>query len=158
MRDLETDHIDAKKAFTQADIDFEVFVEMPEGFEVKGHVLLLHKALEGIKQGAHLWFELNRGAWLKLGAKSWLNETNLYYHEAMGLRVGVFADDTLAAYPIEELYAYKRIKKEYAKLIKIGTQDEITPAVKFTGVQLERNRKLHQLKIHQERYIEQMAE
>ena len=156
--DLETDHIDAKKAFTQADIDFEVFVEMPEGFEVKGHVLLLHKALEGIKQGAHLWFELNRGAWLKLGAKSWLNETNLYYHEAMGLRVGVFADDTLAAYPIEELYAYKRIKKEYAKLIKIGTQDEITPAVKFTGVQLERNRKLHQLKIHQERYIEQMAE
>lgn len=52
--DLETDHIDAVKAFTQADIDREVHVEMPEGFFTPGFVLLLLKALEGIKQGAHL--------------------------------------------------------------------------------------------------------
>ena len=65
--DLETDHIDAVKAFTQAGIDKEVYVEMPEGFEVEGHVCLLKMALEGIKQGAYLWFALNRAAWLKLG-------------------------------------------------------------------------------------------
>eukprot|EP00966_Prymnesium_polylepis_P045701 1057960-Prymnesium_polylepis.1 len=35
---------------------------MPEGFGVSGCVLLLLKALEGIKQGANLWYELNRGA------------------------------------------------------------------------------------------------
>ena len=54
---LETDHIDAVKAFTQADIDREVHVEMPEGFDTPGYVLLLRKALEGIKQGANLWFK-----------------------------------------------------------------------------------------------------
>ena len=37
------------------------------------------KALEGIKQGAALWFGLCRGALLKLGATSWMNEVNLYY-------------------------------------------------------------------------------
>ena len=52
--DLETDHIDAVKAFTQADIDRKVYVHMPEGFPTPGYVLLLLKALEGIKQGAFL--------------------------------------------------------------------------------------------------------
>ena len=37
-----------------------IYVEMPEGFGDSGHVLLLHKALEGIKQGAYLWFQFNR--------------------------------------------------------------------------------------------------
>ena len=84
--DLDTDHIDAVKAFTQAEIDALVYVEMPEGFGVSGCVLLLLKALEGIKQGANLWYELNRGAILKLGGKSSLTEANLYYVETGGLQ------------------------------------------------------------------------
>ena len=91
---LETDHIGAVKAFTQADIDREVHVEMPEGFDTPGHVLLLRKGLEGIKQGANLWFKHNRAAWLKLGFVSWTNEPNLYYHERLGIRVGECSQTT----------------------------------------------------------------
>ena len=40
---------------------------MPEEFEIAGMVLKLLKALEGIKQGAHLWSELNRAAMRKIG-------------------------------------------------------------------------------------------
>jgi len=47
-------------AFTQSDVDTEIYVEMPEGFSVPGYVLKLRKALEGIKQGAYLWFNRNR--------------------------------------------------------------------------------------------------
>ena len=43
--DWETDQLDAVKAFTQSDVDAEIFVEMPEGFAVEGHVLKLNKAL-----------------------------------------------------------------------------------------------------------------
>jgi hypothetical protein len=85
--DVETDHIDAIKAFTQAEIDALVYVEMPEGFSVGGCVLLLLKTLEGIKQGANLWYELNRGAILKLGGKSSLTEANLYLVETRGFSV-----------------------------------------------------------------------
>ena len=53
-------------------------------------MLLILKALEGIKQGAALWFRLCRGAVLKLGGKSWLNEANLYIHEKLGLCIGIF--------------------------------------------------------------------
>ena len=65
--DLETDSIDAVKAFTQSDVDRELHVEMPIGFAVQGCVLLLHKALEGIKQGSYLWFQKNKHAWNKCG-------------------------------------------------------------------------------------------
>ena len=155
--DLETDHIDAVKAFTQADVDRLIYVEMPEGFEVAGFVLVLYKALEGIKQGAYLWFQHNKAAWLKLGFKSWINEPNLYIHPELRIRVGVFADDTLAGYKKAIEDQYIAIKDEYSKLINIGTTT-ISPVLKFTGVQISRDRSSHTLTISQERYIEQLAE
>ena len=102
--ELNTDHIDAVKAFTQSFIDKLINVEMPEGFgrgtaKYSGYVLLLHKALEGIKQGAYLWFQHNKRAWLQLGFEAWFGEPNIYYLKSHGIRVGVFADDILSGYP-----------------------------------------------------------
>ena len=155
--DLETDHIDAVKAFTQADIDRMVYVEMPEGFSTKGFVLLLLKALEGIKQGAALWFAHNRAAWIKLGFVTWLNETNLYYHPTLKIRIGVFADDTLAGYPKAVESQYKAIKAEYAKMINIGSLT-ISPVTKFINVGIERDRRNRTVTISQKQYISQLAE
>ena len=135
MEDLETDHIDGVKAFTQSTIDRKNYCEMPEGFGIPGHVLLLLKALEGIKQGAFLWFQHNKCAWKKLGFDSWYGEPNLYYHQKLGIRVGVFADDTCVGYSKAVEEDYKLIKKEYAKLINIGSTT-ICPMVKFVGVQV----------------------
>ena len=156
--DLDTDHIDAVKAFTQAEIDALVYVEMPEGFGVSGCVLLLLKALEGIKQGANLWYELNRGAILKLGGKSSLTEANLYYVETGGFRIGVFADDVMVGFPADHRGQYLRFKREYGKIIKIGSSDTISPCLKFTGIQITRDRPRRILSIHQERYLEQLGE
>ena len=39
--DLETDQIDAYKAFTQADVDADIYAEMPPGFTRPGHVIKL---------------------------------------------------------------------------------------------------------------------
>ena len=154
--DLDTDQLDAVKAFTQAEIDKLVYVEMPEGFEVPGHVCLLHMALEGIKQGAALWFALNRAAWLKLGAKTWMNETNLYLFAGVGIRVGVFADDGITGFPSRARSQWLAIKKEYGKIVNITGVDVISPALKFTGVQIERNRSERKITLHQTRYMEQL--
>ena len=156
--DLDTDHIDAVKAFTQADIDRKVYVEMAEGFAIPGKVLLLRKALEGIKQGANLWFGLNRGAWLKLGFTSWMNEINLYVLPGHKIRSGVFADDVLVGFPSDKRSVWLAIKKEYAKIIRIGSYDTISPAVRFTGVQIERDRTHRLLTIHQSNYIDDLGE
>ena len=152
MECLETDHIDAVKAFTQADIDKKVYVEMPEGFDTRGWVLLLLKALEGIKQGAALWFAHNRAAWLKLGFTSWMNEPNLYWHKRLGIRVGVFADDTLAGYPKSVTREYMAIKAQYAEMINIGSVT-ISPVIRFTGANITRDRDAGTITVNQTEYI-----
>lgn len=155
--DLETDQLDAVKAFTQADVDCELYTDMPEGFESPGCVLKLKKALEGIKQGAYLWFQHNKSAWMKLGFKSWMNEPNLYYHSGLGIRIGVFADDMIAGYPRSVQPEYLRLRAAYGKMIRVDSTG-LSPALKFTGVQISRDRANRIVTLHQERYIEQLAE
>lgn len=102
--DWETDQLDAVKAFTQPGVDAEIYVEMPDGFKVKGYVLKLKKALEGIKQGANLWFKLNMGVLTDLGFRASLTEPNLYKHESQPIMIAVFVDDIIAGYIIRTLW------------------------------------------------------
>ena len=155
--DLETDHIDAVKAFTQADVDRELYVDMPIGFSVSGYVLKLRKALEGIRQGANLWFAHNSKALKQCGCKSWTNEPNLYLHEKYGFRVGVFADDTLAGYKLKLTHEYKAFKKAYSVLINIEYL-EISPVVKFIGIQVSRDRQNKTITLHQAQYIQAVGD
>jgi len=118
--DWETDQIDAVKAFTQSDVDTEIYVEMPEGFTVPGYVLKLRKAVEGIKQGAHLWFAKNKQALEAVGFVPSLSEPNIYMHSKHRVMVAVFVDDIIAGFSPSAGDEYLHIKTEYAKLINIG--------------------------------------
>jgi len=99
------------KAFTQSDVDAEIYVEMPEGFTVEGHVLKLNKALEGIKQGAHLWYKRNSEALTSIGFTASLTEPNLYVHQELPIMVAVFVDDIIVGYEKSISGAYLQIKK-----------------------------------------------
>ena len=66
--------------------------------KVKGHVLKLNKALEGIKQGANLWFKRNSDALTTVGFVASLTEPNLYVHQELPIMVAVFVDDTVVGY------------------------------------------------------------
>jgi Reverse transcriptase (RNA-dependent DNA polymerase) len=52
--------IDMKSAFSQGDLDEEVYIRQPEGFEdpqYPNKVLRLNKALYGLKQSAKIWYD-----------------------------------------------------------------------------------------------------
>ena len=58
--DLETRSIDFVLAFPQADLDIDVYMEIPFGFTIDGSrrkVLKLEKNLYGLKQAAYNWYE-----------------------------------------------------------------------------------------------------
>ena len=152
--DLETDTMDAYKAYTQADIDCILYIEMPAGFACPGWVLRLRKALEGIKQGAHLWFNLNRDVLIALGFVSCIHEPNLYRFPGTRIVIGVFADDILAAFHRSEATIYMGLKCAYAAKIKVATLD-IIPVVSFIGVEIERDRERGTITLRQVNYIEQ---
>lgn len=57
---LKLEQFDVKNAFTQSDIDSDIYVQPPQGFETKGKdgkpmVLKLVKSLYGTKQASRLW-------------------------------------------------------------------------------------------------------
>ena len=154
--DLETDTADGVKAFTQADVDAEIYTQMPPGFVKKGFVLMLLKALEGIKQGSYLWFKLNQDALVKLGCVASLTEPNFYSHPAFRLIIVVFADDVANGFAASATDQYVRFKEEYGTYIKIATLD-IVPISVFTGIEVLRDRANRTLTIRQTRYIERIA-
>ena len=155
--DMETDHIDAVKAFTQAEVDRLIHVAMPEGFEIADCVLLLLKALEGIPQGAALWFAKNKWAWNKCNCFADPAEPNLYTAPIDAV-IAVFADDVGAGFQARCRAEYLKLRGAYSELIKIDSPgpDTTVPVVVFTQIQLERDRQRRTIKVHQENYINKL--
>ena len=64
LHDLETQSIDFVLAFPQADLDVDVWMELPDGMNPEGvdekdrwkYVLKLNKSLYGLKQASHNWY------------------------------------------------------------------------------------------------------
>ncbi len=61
---LDTKSIDFVLAFPQAEIDIDIWMELPEGMDPlgdennrRGYVLKLNKSLYGLKQASHNWYE-----------------------------------------------------------------------------------------------------
>ena len=157
---LITDSIDAVKAFTQADVDRELFVEQPIGFVVPGYCLQLLKALEGIRQGAYLWFQKNKWAWNKCGMFADLVEPNLYTHETLTIVAAVFADDVGAAFSHDARAAYLLIREAYGKLINIDSPgpETIVPVTKFTGVNVKVDNNAGTVAISMESYLAKLRD
>ena len=154
--DLETDHIDAIKAFTQADLDRLLYCEMPDGFVLGGYVLLLLKALEGIKQGAYLWFQKNKWAWGKVGCYAEIEEPNLYSHETLHVLIAVFADDCAAGFDKAIREDYLKMREAYGKLINIDSPgpDITVPVTLLVGIDVVmRDRARRIIRINQKTYV-----
>ena len=133
-------------------MDAKIFCEMPPGFGQPGFVIKLKKALEGIKQGAFLWFNRNKDALEKLGFQCTHAEPNLYRHALLRIIIGVFANNILVAYDAAIRAQYERIKLEYSTYIKIEHL-KIVPVALFCGIEIERDRARKTLTICQSRYI-----
>jgi hypothetical protein len=60
MHDLELEQPDVKTAFFHGKLEETIYMQQPEGFEIKGkedHVCLLKKSLHGLKQSLQQWYK-----------------------------------------------------------------------------------------------------
>jgi hypothetical protein len=75
--------MDVKKSFLNGEIEEEVYIEQTKGFIIdneRSHVCRLKKALYGIKQAPHVWYEKMDRFLMSLCFNKSVADPNLYYH------------------------------------------------------------------------------
>ena len=92
--------LDVKSAFLHGELEEDIFVEQPQGYEVKGKehmVYKLHKALYGLKQAPRAWFSRIEAHFVREGFTSSPSEQTLFFKRDGGkiLIVSVYLDDLL---------------------------------------------------------------
>jgi hypothetical protein len=74
--------IDVKKTFLNGEIEEEVYIEQPQGFEVHSrdtHVCRLKKSLYGLKKAPRAWYARIDNYLIRLGFSKSHADPNLYY-------------------------------------------------------------------------------
>ncbi|KAJ0535983.1 putative RNA-directed DNA polymerase [Helianthus annuus] len=131
--DLEVEQMDVKTAFLHGDLDKEIYMEQPEGFQVKGkedYVCKLQKSLYGLKQAPRQWYKK---------FESVMGEARLPKDYFRSLCKNV-----------------ERIVQLKKELSKSFSMKDLGPAKQILGIRITRDRASKKLHMSQEQYIEKV--
>jgi len=101
--------MDVKSAFLHDELNEDVYIEQPKGYEVKGSedkVYKLHKALYGLKQAPRAWFSRMENYFINESFEKYPNEQTLFTKqskEGKMLIASVYVDDLIYTGDDEEM-------------------------------------------------------
>jgi hypothetical protein len=111
----------------------------PPGLPLKGRTWRLSKAVYGLKQAAHVWFEKWTTAMIAMGFKPSQADPCLFIGNQDGGRVlvGLYVDDALM---FGNSHRLRKLVEEIQKRFEIKDMGFLTPekAAKFLGIELRR--------------------
>ena len=153
--DYELDQMDVPVAFQQAELDEEVYMELPEGYrEGKEHLVCkLKKALYGLKQGPRNWWLLISKFLTELGFKATVSDPCLFRKRSKSgrlLLLFLFVDDMQVGYYIGDVVEWSLLK---AQLVQRFNTKDMGPSTWILGMRITRNRKARTITLDQELYI-----
>jgi hypothetical protein len=152
--DHELDQMDVPSAFLKADLEEEVYMEMPEGFRKADKVLLLKKALYGLKQAPREWYLLIRKFITEeLKFKATISDPCLFFRRSKTgkvILIFLFVDDFQISYHKDDAAEWS-IEKE--KLIRKFNTKDMGASKWILGMRIQRDRRNHILTLDHELYI-----
>ncbi|RVX01701.1 Retrovirus-related Pol polyprotein from transposon RE1 [Vitis vinifera] len=144
--------LDIKNAFLNGDLEEEVYMEIPPGFEesmAKNQVCKLQKSLYGLKQSPRAWFDRFTKAVLKLGYKQGQADHTLFVKKSHAGKLAiliVYVDDIiLSGNDMGELQNLKKYLSEEFEVKDLGNLKY------FLGMEVARSRK--GIVVSQRKYI-----
>ncbi|GKB97559.1 putative RNA-directed DNA polymerase [Tanacetum coccineum] len=155
--DLEVEQMDVKTTFLHGDLDKEIYMEQPEGFQVKGkegYVCRLQKSLYGLKQAPRQWYKKFESVIGKQGYQKTSLDHCVFFQK--------FGDDDfiiLLLYVDDMLIVGKnigRIAQLKRDLSKSFSMKDLGPAKQIIGIRIFRDRCAKKLHISQEQYTEKV--
>ncbi|CAI7901142.1 unnamed protein product [Closterium sp. NIES-54] len=150
--DLNLMQLDMKNAFLQSKLDRVLYMYQPDYFnDGSGRVCKLLKSLYGLKQSSLLWYRALDGVLLGAGWKKSQVDEALYFKasdEGVTCWVLVYFDDLLVTSSSTTML--KELLEAAFKL------HEISPVVKYLGLEIVRDRPARKLWLHQQGYADKL--
>ena len=158
---LKLEHFDVTNAFTQSDIDKDIYVEPPRGFEKydkhgNPYVLKLKRALYGTKQASRMWqLKLRSHLIDNMGFTNSTHDPCLFsrhWDDGTTIIVGVYVDDIVVAHNgklkwfIDEFTGPKGFRGKH-----------VGPLSWFLGMSVEQGSD-YTVDLHQEQYLTKLLE
>ena len=157
--DLELNQLDVPSAFVRAELEEDVYMEMPRGFEVDGMVCKLQKSLYGLKQSPRNWYLLV-SVFIKdeTGFNACVSDPCLFYKQSRTgklMLLFLFVDDMQGAFDQTDSDEWSEAK---AKLKQRFDVKDLGESVWMLGMRITRDRSKRLIKLDQELYITKMLE
>ena len=151
--DLEMIQMDAVNAYLNAKLQYNLFVQSPPGiFAPNGQVLLLVRALYGLKESGFLWQQLLQGTLESLGLHQVPGVECLFTDGIIMLFF--FVDDMVTVYHRRHHEHVRRFMDELTGTYELKLLGDLKW---YLGIKVSRNRETRQLWLSQEAYIEKIA-
>jgi transposase InsO family protein len=157
--DHELAQFDVPTAFLNAEVDEDIYVELPEGYEQPGMVCKLHKSLYGLKQAPRNWDRLVHAFITNdMGFKASVSDPSLYFKRSRSGRLIMvyrFVDDMQGSHHADD-------EAEFRECIKL-LQDrfnikQLKSATWMLGMRITRDRKARTITLDQELYVTKAIE
>jgi hypothetical protein len=147
---LEIRHIDVAGAYLESTLDTEIYMMLPD----KVTVVRLVKALYGLKQSGERWFSHLSGILMDLGFRRCYSDPCVFIKGEGADRVylGCYVDDILVLGGMEQCATFE--KDLASRVTKIKAED----ALRFTGIEIQRDREARTVTLTQGPFIESMIE
>jgi hypothetical protein len=146
--------IDFKNAFTNADMDEEIYTTCPPGYGMPGKVWKLIKALYGLRKSPKLWFDELVSFLQNLGFSHCPDEPCILINNETGLILFLYVDDLLIIARkgcIHQINQFKAAVND-----KYGIKD-LGEAISFLNIRILRDTKAKKLWICQDSYVDRIC-
>jgi hypothetical protein len=150
--DLEAYQFDAVNAFLNAPLKEKIWIKYPPGFRVPQKVLLVHRALYGLRISPLLWYELLCTTMKKLGLRPVPECACLFTNSQ--LIVFFYVDDIVVLFHKSNKGLYEEFRTNLMGEFKLR---EIGQLKWFLGIRVLRDRIHHKLWLCQDSYITKIA-
>lgn len=147
--DLEIEQMDVKTAFLYGEINEDIYIEQPEGFnDNSGRVCKLNKALYGLKQSPRVWYKTLSEHLQSIGFIAIDADSSVFQRSTTF--IAVYVDDLLIFGPDSgEIIQIKKSLSERFSMSDLG------PVAYYLGMTVTRDRQRRILRIGQRSYLEE---
>lgn len=149
---LETRQFDAVNAFLNAKMRKPAWIRLPNGYNLPGKILLLLKALYGLRISPLLWYDHLHDLMKDLGLKPIAECACLFANDK--LIVFFYVDDIVVLFHHSDQAFYDEFEAKLMSKLKLRPMGELSW---FLGIRVLRNRAQHKLWLCQDSYLDKKA-